>query len=210
MSVLEIIGYASSVLIAISLMMSNHFKLRVINFFGSAIFAVYGALLTPPALPVTIVNGLIAFTNLYFLYKMTRRKEFFRTFQIVAGAPFVTHFMRFYAEDINRFFPKFDWEKIKKRDPCCVFLLRGANPTGIFVYEIKGRSVVVLLDYVIPEYRDMKNSDFLYTVMTERFLDKGKAEYIVEDVFNAKHCKYLHSLGFRRDRSRPTVMFRLL
>jgi len=210
MSVLEIIGYASSLLVAISLMMSNHFKLRVINFIGSAIFAVYGALLTPPAFPVIFVNSLIACTNLYFLYKLTRHKEYFRTFPIVAGAPFVTHFMRFYAEDIKKFFPNFEWEKERRRDPSCIFLLRGANPTGIFIYEIRQKSVVVIIDYVIPEYRDAKNADFLYTVLSDIFLNKGKTEYIVENVFNVKHCEYLRAHGFKRDPGRPDVMHRPL
>jgi hypothetical protein len=210
MPLLEIIGYTSSVLVAISLMMSNHFKLRVINFVGALIFVVYGALLTPPALPVVAVNGLIACTNIYFLYKMSRRKEFFRTLPIIAGAPFVAHFMRFYAEDIKQFFPRFDWEKERRKDPSCLFLLRGANPAGIFIYEIRQKSVVVLIDYVVPEYRDMKSADFLYAVLTERFLEKGKTEYIVEDSYNVKHCKYLHALGFKRDPARPEVMSRPL
>ncbi|MDR2733221.1 MAG: hypothetical protein LBC99_01100 [Spirochaetota bacterium] len=208
MSVLEIVGYASSVLIAISLMMSNHFKLRIINFVGSVVFAIYGALLTPPALPVVCVNGLIACTNLYFLYKISRRKEYFRTFPIVAGAPFVTHFMRFYAEDIKKFFPKFEWEKERRNDPSCIFLLRGANPTGIFIYQVKQKSIVVLVDYVVPEYRDMKNADFLYTVLSDIFLYKGKTEYIVEHVYNIQHCKYLRAHGFKRDPKRPEIMHR--
>jgi hypothetical protein len=208
MSVLEILGYASSLLVAVSLMMSNHFKLRIINFIGAVVFAVYGALLTPPAFPVVFVNSLIACTNLYFLYKMTRRKEFFRTFPIIAGAPFVTFFMRFYAEDIKKFFPNFDWDKERRKDPSCIFLLRGANPTGIFIYEIKRKSVVVLLDYVIPEYRDTKNADFLYTVLSDHFLNKGKTEYIAEDVYNVDHCKYLRAHGFKRYPGRPDVMLK--
>jgi len=210
MSVLEIIGYASSLLVAVSLMMSNQFKLRIINFIGSAVFAVYGTLLTPPALPVTILNSLIACTNLYFLYKMSHRHEFFRTFPSVAGDPFVTHFMRIYAEDIKKFFPNFDWEKERKKDHSCIFLLRGANPTGIFIYEVRHKSVVVILDYVIPEYRDTKNADFLYTVLSDHFLNNGKTEYIAEHVYNKKHYNYLRSHGYKRYPGMPDVLLKPL
>jgi len=195
-------------MVAVSLMMSNQFKLRVINLIGAILFTIYGALLTPPAIPVVIVNGLITCTNIYFLYKMSRRRDFFRTLPIIAAAPFVTHFMRYYAEDIKSFFPRFDWEKEKRKDPSCLFLLRGTNPVGIFIYEVRRKSVAVLVDYVVPEYRDMKNAQFLFTVLTERFLDKGKTEYIIEDIYNVKHCKYLRGLGFKRDPKRPEVMYR--
>ena len=53
----EIIGYSGSILVAVSLMMKNILKLRVINFFGASSFALYGYLVD--AYPVLILNSFI-------------------------------------------------------------------------------------------------------------------------------------------------------
>lgn len=203
-TLLEIVGYVSSVLIAVSLMMSNIFKLRVINFIGAFAFAVYGAFI--PAIPVAVVNGFIAVIDLYYLWQMSRRKEYYRTFEISHSAPFLQHFLQFRARDIQNFFPDFNWEREKKKAPLCFFLLRDTNPTGVFIYQIRRRSVIVKLDYVIPEYRDMKNARYLFMVLNERLRCEGMTEYCVEGVNVETHRKYLVALGFESDPKNPEIM----
>ena len=57
MDILQIIGYTGSVLVAVSLMMSNIVRLRWINLFGAGTFAIYGLLIN--AYPVFALNGFI-------------------------------------------------------------------------------------------------------------------------------------------------------
>lgn len=66
----ELLGYAASLLIAISLMMRSVLRLRLINLAGSVCFTVYG--LAIRAYPVAFMNTLIVLINLYYLYEMTR------------------------------------------------------------------------------------------------------------------------------------------
>lgn len=201
---MEILGYASSLLIAVSLMMSNIFKLRIINLVGAFIFAIYGALIG--AIPVAAVNGFIAVIDVYYLWQMSRRKEYYRTFEIAHTAPFLHHFLQFRANDILKFFPDFNWAREQKKSPSCVFMLRDTNPTGAFIYQIRRKSVIVKLDYVIPEYRDMKNSRYLFTVLNERFRRAGLTEYRVEGVHADAHREYLVALGFEADADKPEIM----
>ncbi|HPN81845.1 MAG TPA: hypothetical protein PLM00_00535 [Spirochaetota bacterium] len=203
-TLLEIVGYVSSVLIAVSLMMSNIYKLRVINFIGAFAFAVYGAFI--PAIPVAVVNGFIAVIDVYYLWQLSRRKEYYRTFEIAHTAPFLRHFLQFRERDIQKFFPDFSWEKEMKKAPSCFFLLRDTNPTGVFVYQIKKKAVIVKLDYVIPEYRDMKNARYLFMVLNERFRSEGLREYVVEGVHVETHRKYLTAIGFEADERDPAIM----
>ncbi|MCI5055977.1 MAG: hypothetical protein MRY83_07695 [Flavobacteriales bacterium] len=64
----EIIGYAASIFVAVSLSMSNMRKLRWLNLIGAATFVIY-ALVSPQKLyPVAIVNAYIAFMNIYYLF----------------------------------------------------------------------------------------------------------------------------------------------
>lgn len=65
---IEWVGYAASILIAISMFMKDILKLRFINLVGSLLFAIYGFIIR--AYPVAIVNTVIVFVNLYYLYKL--------------------------------------------------------------------------------------------------------------------------------------------
>jgi len=73
MNTIEIMGYAASVMVAISLTMKDIVKLRVLNFIGCTLFAAYGLMID--ALPVVATNGFIAVVNVYFLLKMYQEKK---------------------------------------------------------------------------------------------------------------------------------------
>lgn len=69
---IEYVGYAASILIGVSMFMKDIVKLRFINLIGSLLFTFYG--FTIKAYPVAIVNTVIVFTNIYYLYKLTKEK----------------------------------------------------------------------------------------------------------------------------------------
>lgn len=64
----ELIGYAASILIAISLTMTDMYKLRIINSIGCLMFVIYG--LNVGAYPVALANTIIIIINIYNLYKL--------------------------------------------------------------------------------------------------------------------------------------------
>lgn len=68
MSMVEILGYAASIMVAVSLTMKDIVRLRVLNFIGCALFTAYGLMID--AWPVVVTNGFIACVNVYFLVKM--------------------------------------------------------------------------------------------------------------------------------------------
>lgn len=67
---IEFVGYAASILIAISIVMTDMYKLRVINTAGCLLFFIYGIIIK--AYPVGLVNLFMCFVNLYYLMKMKR------------------------------------------------------------------------------------------------------------------------------------------
>ena len=69
---IEWVGYAASIMIAISLIMTDIVKLRIINTIGCILFAIYG--FTVKAYPVAIINTFIVFVNAYYLYKFYKEK----------------------------------------------------------------------------------------------------------------------------------------
>ena len=69
----EWIGYAASAVIAISLLMIDVGKLRIINSIGCLLFVIYGLLVH--AYPVAVANLIIVFINLYHLYKLNTKNR---------------------------------------------------------------------------------------------------------------------------------------
>ncbi|MCK7630171.1 hypothetical protein MZ018_00825 [Shewanella sp. JNE10-2] len=66
----EWVGYLASVVVAISLMMSNIKKLRWWNLIGAALFVAYGVAID--AYPVALVNFFIVLIDIYYLVKLYR------------------------------------------------------------------------------------------------------------------------------------------
>jgi len=71
MNWLEIYGYLGSVLIAVSLMMADIYKLRWINLVGAGAFASYGLLIG--AWPVAALNGFIVLIDIVHLWQLYRK-----------------------------------------------------------------------------------------------------------------------------------------
>ena len=69
---IEWVGYAASIMIAISLIMTDMVKLRIINSIGCVLFAIYGFVVK--AYPVGIINTFIFIVNMYYLYKAYNNK----------------------------------------------------------------------------------------------------------------------------------------
>lgn len=67
MELTQFLGYAASVMVAISLTMRDLVRLRVLNFVGCALFIFYGLAIS--AWPIVLTNSFIAVVNLYFLTK---------------------------------------------------------------------------------------------------------------------------------------------
>jgi len=67
-ALIEYVGYLASILIGVSMFMKDIVKLRFINLVGAILFTVYGFIIK--SYPVAIVNLIISFTNIYYLFKI--------------------------------------------------------------------------------------------------------------------------------------------
>jgi N-acetylglutamate synthase-like GNAT family acetyltransferase len=67
---------------------------------------------------------------------------------------------------------------------------------GIFVaHRHEEDSLMVTLDYVIPEYRDFKNGKFVFLSLRNQFIEDGISKIIAHSQ-TEKHKKYLMKNGF--------------
>ncbi|MBS4027046.1 MAG: YgjV family protein [Ignavibacteriales bacterium] len=200
----HLIGYAGSILIAVALMMNNIWKLRWFNMFGAFTFAVYGLIIQ--SYPVVLLNTWNTCVNAYHLFIAARKKDYFSLLQLPeVKTNYLDRFLQFYGRDIEKFFPEFDWEKLTK--PQGYFILRNLIPVGLFVYEIQSAETVAIhLDYVIPDYRDLKNAHFSFSEQVKNFHEKGFHRFETRTTIKA-HREYLMKIGFERD-GKDSSLFR--
>ena len=194
MNLLEIFGYGASALIAISMMASNIKRLRWINLSGAVTFSTYGLLIE--AYPVLILNGWIAIVDVYYLWRLYRFKDQFDLVQEPsASSPVYSLLLNRYRDDIEKFFPSTTAESLRNAYALLVF--RNMKPVGLFAYESinNGQIANVLVDYVIPETRDLKTAQFLFDRHLKQLKD-ANFKSLRAHSSNSAHTSYLLKMGF--------------
>lgn len=192
---LPFLGYVASMLIATSLLMRSIVRLRAINLAGAATFSVYGFLIG--AYPVGILNLMTATINVVQLIRLQRRREIFRILDIRPNAPYLHYFLDFQSDDIHRFFPNFEYDPQEGDGTrLALLVLRDLVPAGVVLGVVRGERLDVDLDYVVPQYRDLKVGRFLFVDEAAYFRGLGIRE-IVSPADTKAHAKYLVRIGFR-------------
>lgn len=73
MNATEILGYAASVIVAISFLIGNVRLLRIWNSAGAACFVVYGALIA--SYPIALLNVFIVMVNIWHIIRLQREEK---------------------------------------------------------------------------------------------------------------------------------------
>ena len=191
---LEMVGYAGSLLVAISLMMKSLLRLRIINLVGALIFVVYGLLIH--AYPVSLMNGLIVGIDLYYLAQMWRQKDYFTLLEVSHDSAYLNSFVDFYKTEIAEIFPDYAYRPAP--DQVALFVLRNMVPAGVLIFQAEAEQARVLLDYVIPGYRDFGVAKFLFDDNAAYFARRG-IKRLTTSVKRLRHVQYLEHMGFRLD-----------
>ena len=191
-TIYEIVGYVASIVVAISLTMRSVLRLRMVNLIGAAVFSIYGVLIH--AYPVAVLNALIVLIDLYYLIEMARARAYFALLEVTAESKYLPAFLRFHAQDIQQFFPNFDYTP--STADLILFVLRDMVPVGLFIGRAgEPGDMNVLLDYVAPGYRDLKPGLFLFAQQAPRLRAQGIARLCATGGTEA-HRRYLQRMGF--------------
>ena len=70
---IEIFGYFSSILVAISITIKGGFYFRILNLVGSICFSIYGILIG--SWPVAIINMYCSGINIFYIIKEKRKNN---------------------------------------------------------------------------------------------------------------------------------------
>jgi GNAT superfamily N-acetyltransferase len=189
----ETIGYAGSILVAISLMMKSLLRLRIINLVGALMFTIYGFLIG--AEPVAVLNGLIVCIDLYYLNQMLRQKDYFTLLEVSHDSEYLRGFVNFYKNEISEIYSGYAHKPDETQ--LNFFVLRNMVPAGILIVQADRDQARVLLDYVIPGYRDFRVGKYLFEENAAYFVKRGIHRFISEPG-RARHAQYLERMGFQR------------
>ncbi len=192
MPLAEWIGYGASILVVISLMMSSIVRLRWINLAGAACMTAYGILIH--AVPVFLLNGFIVIIDLYYLGQIYFARDYFTILQPRIESRYLKRFLEFHQQEIERHLPEFNGRI--PDNAMSFFVLRNMVPACLFVGVPEGDSRLnIILDYVIPEYRDFKIGRFLFEEHRTFFPSCGFT-HLVTTAGSNRHAAYLKRMGF--------------
>lgn len=189
--VYELVGYVASVLIAISVMNTNVLRLRLFNTAGAAFFTVYGVLIR--AWPVAGLNLFIVCVNTFHLYRIFRSNEYFKLLEVRSDSAYLNHFLAHYLRDIRKYNPRFEY--CAHTNQLTLFVLRNTVPAGLLIARQQNGELHVQLDYVTPDYRDLKVGEFLWGEQLAYFRERG-VQRIVSPAGSGRHAEYLKEMGF--------------
>jgi hypothetical protein len=191
MSIFELIGYAASLLIAISLMMKSLIRLRIFNAVGAIVFVIYGLLIR--AYPVALLNGLIVIIDIYYLVRMLKRSDYFTLMEVTPDSAYLDFFLNFHKDDISTFFPDFSYDP--QPGDMIFFVLRDTIPAGLVILRPEAEQGRILLDYALNDYRDFKIGAFIFDDNADILLDRGLTCLVTEGKVPV-HVKYLRQMHF--------------
>lgn len=188
----ELIGYAGSALVAISLTMKSLVRLRFVNLVGALFFISYGFLIK--AFPVVFMNTIIVGINVYYLVRMWNQKDYFKLMEVNYDSRYLKNFVDFYQKEIREFFPTYLFKP--QNDQLAVFVLRNMVPAGVLIVKPQGEQAEIFLDFVIPNYRDFRAGKFLFEESAPYFQQRGIKRFVSE-AGNSRHEAYLKRMGFQ-------------
>ena len=186
----EYIGYLGSLLVAVSLLMSNVYKLRIINLIGAVIFVIYGYIIGANA--VWAVNLFVAFVDAYYIIQLKTKTELFRFVQMKYNE-MVKDFIDFHYKDIISYFP--DFENRKREEINYYLIVRNFVVVGVFGYTSYPDFFKIEIDYIARDWRDLQNAINFFKHISRAPDFRGK-KFLIETT-NETHISYLKKIGFK-------------
>jgi hypothetical protein len=188
----ELVGYAASALVVLSLTMRSVVRFRFVSLLGSITFMVYAALIESP--PLIVTNLAIAAINIWFLHKELGLRRDLGASLIAVDSPFLQDFIDFHMADIRSFQPD---ASMPPSSAFCVLLTRDGLPAGAIIGSRHGDELDITLDYVMRAYRDSRLGRWVFGEGAKVFRDAGITR-LTSDAGGAMHQAYLAGAGFVR------------
>jgi GNAT superfamily N-acetyltransferase len=195
----ELIGYAASALVVLSLAMSSVVRLRLLSLAGSCTFLIYAVQIR--SVPIIITNLAIACINIWYLRLELLLKRHLGVTPLPVPSPFLDNFLAYHLDDMRRFQPDFTIPADDAGDVVALLLTRDSLPAGVLIGRRDGDTLHIIADYVLKSYRDSRLGSWLFGEGTDVFRSIGIAR-LVSLPGSEAHRSYLDQVGFRPEGNR--------
>lgn len=201
MNAIQILGYAASLIVFISLMMKSLAKLRVLNAAGSLLFVVFA--LATDSLPTAFLNLGIVVIDVFYFIRMTRVKDNFEIMTVQKDNEIVRRFYRTNKKELDALFGEASFVKSEK----IALFFRNDDIAGLLAYSsvvlpqsdssVPESAAEILIDFVVPKYRDFAVGRHFFVKDVSFWKEQGYT-CLLSSVPDKRHIPYLERLGFER------------
>jgi len=203
-SLVDALGWAGSALLVYSVLQSRMLRLRVLNLAASLALVAFNAIIG--VWPMVAMNAALCVINAWFAVSLVRQRRLGSAFEWVGATPddpFVARFLARHGADVAEFFPAARdlpaaLATVSTTDTLCALVLHGDVTVGLVVAtaddSAPGGTWRLLIDYVIPGYRDYTAGSFLYSPAGP-FAARGTGRVVAGPELASVHT-YLGHAGF--------------
>mgnify|MGYP002626311927 CR=1 FL=1 len=183
--ILELVGYAGSLLIVISMLMTSVLKLRIINSAGCLVFMIYA--LCIKTYPTAVMQLALLVINFFNIRRLFLSKKNYTVIKAKSDDACLLYFIKNYCDDMKKYFPAINFANDD------VYLIFSADvPAGILIAsENSQKEMNVKIDYATPAYRDCSVGRFIHNYLKEQGIVKMQTQSLIPE-----HQKYLKKMGF--------------
>lgn len=208
MPVVEAVGWLGSLILVVSLTQTRVMRFRVLNLVACAVLVGYNAVIE--VWPMVAMNVVLVGINTWVIARLVRSRHDARTYDAVemsVGEPFLARVLERHAADIATLEPTLprDLAATVPASADHAFVVTTGDELVGVVLTRAGSSAEeqhVLLDYVLPAYRDFTPGEFVYR-SDGPFARLGTRRVVARP--SASSEKYLRALGFRFDGDRAVL-----
>lgn len=192
----QIVGWAGSALVVLSLMQARVLRFRWLNLVGSVLATAFNAVFA--IWPFVAMNGVIAVINVYWLRRLVHERHDEAVYSVVRLAPddaYLAHVMTVHAADIAgyRSSPPTAPDAAEQM---AFLVVRGDETVGVVLVSDLGDGVGhVDLDWVTPRFRDFTPGEFVYR-QSGVFAARGFRRLVTSG--GPGQTDYLARVGFER------------
>jgi len=193
--IIDIVGYIALGLTAASMLMRSIVKLRRYMMIGCALYVVYAVFIK--AYPVAFLNGFIVMTCIYFFIRQHLEKEYFKIIEVKHTNNYLCTFLEINRKEIKKTIPNFI-HTIPARG-IGFFILRNLNVASVLLgTETEPGTLMIDLDFAVPEYRDFKLGKYIFSDKKSFFLKNGYQK-LCSIPQSLSFNRYLIKMGFREE-----------
>lgn len=208
MPLVEAVGWIGSLILVISLTQTRVMRFRVLNLIACVVLVGYNTVIA--VWPMVAMNVVLVAINTWVIVKLVRSRHDSRTYDAVSMSvdePYLARALERHSADIAAFEPSLPKDLAAALPAAAdhafvvttgdelvgVVLTRGGSEPG---------EQHVVLDYVLPAYRDFTPGEFVYRP-DGPFARLGTRRVVARP--SAMSEKYLRAVGFRPDGDRAVL-----